>query len=176
MSFTAELDKAAPSKAVTPPKRKAEESYSDVNSHSPNWGGYQDSPPKKINAPSTNNASDDTLQPPPPYTPSIPPPALPRSSLSRTPATRIPKYSSYDDVIPPSLRTTEAPIDASSIDLDDVDLNNGDNDQEMAERSNGIMGVVPRTGSGGSTGYQLGSYIPEITMDDADDEETTKAD
>ena len=56
-----------------------------------------------------------------------------------------------------------------------MDLNDGESGQEMTERSKGI-GVVPRTGSGGIGGYELGSYIPEITMEDVDDEETRKAD
>ena len=175
LNFTAELDKAVPLKSATPPKRKAEESYNETDTNNLNWGGYQNSPPKKLNGPSVNsNTSEYPAQPPPPYTPSVPPPALPRSSLSRSPATREPKYSSYDSSIPPSLRVTEATVDTSFIALDDVDLSDDTNGQEMAERSNGI-GVVPRMGSGGSVGYQLGSYVPEITMEDVHDEEAKKA-
>lgn len=73
--------------------------------------------------------------------------------------------ASYDDFIPASLRH-------SSVD-NDIDMDEG---IEMMERDDrgakgrGAFGATTYAGGAEGKGYQLGSYEPEIEMEDRDDE------
>ncbi|KAL9640894.1 MAG: hypothetical protein Q9204_000514 [Flavoplaca sp. TL-2023a] len=77
--------------------------------------------------------------------------------------------ASYDDFIPSSLRH-------SSLD-NDMDLDEGVEMMERDERGGGGRGALGPAYSGGegAKGYQLGSYEPEIEMDDDDKGKEHKA-
>lgn len=76
---------------------------------------------------------------------------------------------SYDDMIPTSLRSTGPTIDSSST-APDLDETNGYG-QEMKERG-GQKGLLHRQKMvKEKQEYSLGSYVPEITMDDDDEDE-----
>ena len=77
--------------------------------------------------------------------------------------------ASYDDFIPSSLRQ-------SSLD-NDMDLDEGVEMMERDERGGGGRGALGPgyNGGEGGKGYQLGSYEPEIEMDDGDKEKKRKA-
>lgn len=75
---------------------------------------------------------------------------------------------SYDDVIPTSLRATGPTIDPTSMALDQDGTN--DRGQEMKER--GRKGVLHRQKNvKEKQEYSLGSYVPEITMEDDEEDE-----
>ena len=75
---------------------------------------------------------------------------------------------SYDDVIPTSLRATGPTIDPTSTTLDQDGAN--DHGQEMKER--GRRGVLQRQKKAKEKqDYSLGSYVPEITMEDEEEDE-----
>ena len=76
---------------------------------------------------------------------------------------------SYDDVIPTSLRGTGQTIDPTlmTLDSDGVD----DFSQEMKERE-GQKGLLHRQEKvKEKQEYSLGSYVPEITMEDEEEDE-----
>ena len=160
-------------KPTTPTKRKADDGYDD-DIEEINWGGYQSTSPTKVTKPLTSATASNTEGPlPPPYSPSKPLPSLPRSTLSQTSPNknRSRNVPSYDDTIPTSLVATGPTIDPASMALDDVDLHEGGRGgQEMQERNAGT-GLLP-----GKRGYALGDYVPEIIMEDRDDEGKEKAD
>ena len=175
LEFNAELSRAIASQGSTSPKRKAAESYDETdNTDDINWGGYQSTPPKKVNGFSVPEPIEDMNNAlPPPYTPSKPPAPPPRSAFSRSSAYKSRKSlsTSYDDMIPTSLRATGPTIDSSSTTLVDVELNEKPVvGPEMKERSS-RLGV--KSGVGGTSqaasGYKLGSYVPEIDMDGVDE-------
>ena len=107
----------------------------------------------------TTNTTDPTL---PAYIDTPSPPA----SLSHIVSTqREPRTTaaSYDDIIPTSLQATGPIIDPNSMALD----NDYEEGQEMQDRGRG-MGLLQR---GEGDQYILGDYVPEISMEDRDDDE-----
>lgn len=152
MSFAAELEKSTSPKPTTPTKRKADDSDGDELSSK----FYRSSPQRKENAVQSNRAIDPTL---PAYTPLPSPPFSP--SRSTQPSTR-----SYDDLIPTSLRIPSSTVDPTTMILDEVD--GSETGQEMQDRGGRIL--LPTGKEKANNGYQLGSYVPEITMEDKEDE------
>lgn len=75
---------------------------------------------------------------------------------------------SYDEVIPISLRASPPTIDPSMLLDQDEPYGAG---QEMEDRG-GMMGIVQAQPGNENRrhGYALGSYVPEINMDDTDTE------
>ncbi len=74
--------------------------------------------------------------------------------------------ASYDDIIPTSLQATGPVIDPNSMVLDD-----SEGGQEMQDRGGG-MGLLPRgKEKKNDGGYSLGDYVPEIPMEDREDDE-----
>lgn len=69
--------------------------------------------------------------------------------------------SSYDDLIPRSLRGTRGGIDSAAILLDQEVSDHG---QEMKERSG--EGLLRRQRIEDNSKYSLGTYTPKIIMDD----------
>ena len=157
--FEEELRKAISPKQATPTKRKAVGSYDGLpsdNDH--NWGGYQSPEPEP---------KQTSMPPPPAYrrTKAPPPPAQPNSFLVG---------QSYDDTIPLSLQEEHQTVDPKALAYNDIDLlGDIDDGQEMQERSGG-MGVVPGGTGAGVGEYALGSYQPEIVMEDLEDEASEK--
>lgn len=148
------MDPAAP---ATPTKRKADDDHLDVNSHR--------SPPYDRTYDAVSNSDLDPN--PPGYETSPSPPRMPihpRPSPRKAGAA-----GSYDDVIPTSLRATGPTIDPSSTPLD-LDGTN-DYGQEMKERE-GQKGLLHRQKKvKEKQEYSLGSYVPEIAMEDDDEDE-----
>ncbi|MCJ1476871.1 hypothetical protein MMC13_005540 [Lambiella insularis] len=161
LAFETEIRKSSP-KQTTPTKRKASHSYEDIPSaEEPNWGGYQD--PYSV-------PDGPPMGPPPPYTRTKPPPPPPRAPATREIPRRL---TSHDDTLPLTLDPT---MDPKHMAFDDIDLlGDGDSGQEMKER-NGGLGVVPGGTGAGVGEYALGSYEPEIVMEDYDDDGKVKAD
>lgn len=158
LSFTAELEKSGASKPTTP-KRKADEADSDDLGP-----GYNGSPPLKRNGEisPTQVPSESSL--PPPYLSHPPSPPFFGSSHRQVPINGMKNVNSYDEAIPIGLRPTPSTIDPSML----LDQGGGDPvGQEMEERR-GMMGIVQPGSENRSHGYTLGSYVPEISMDDAD--------
>ena len=121
-------------------------------------GGYQspEPTPKQISMP-----------PPPAYRRNKAPPPPPRSAVQ-------PNSShvgqSYDDTVPLSLQVEHDTVDPKALAYNDVDLlGDLDDGQEMQERTGG-MGVVPGGTGVGAGEYALGSYQPEIVMEDLENE------
>ena len=171
LEFDAELDRATSIQGLTSPKRKSEEMTDDMDVV--NWGGYQSNSPKTVNGFSASESAEDTNDAlPPPYTPSKPPAPPPRSAFSRSSAYKSRNFPSYDDMIPTSLRATGPTIDSSSTSLDDVEMIDAPAEQEMRERVNalGMKSSVGNVGNMGVKEYELGSYVPDINIDDMDDE------
>ena len=76
---------------------------------------------------------------------------------------------SYDDVIPTSLRATGPTIDPTTLALD-LDGTNT-HGQEMKERR-GQKGLLHRHKNvKEQQEYSLGTYVPEITMEDEEEDE-----
>ncbi len=76
---------------------------------------------------------------------------------------------SYDDLIPTSLRATGPTIDPTVMALDPDGTN--DYGQEMKERG-GQKGLLQRQKKvKEKQEYSLGSYVPEITMEDDEEDE-----
>lgn len=148
------MDPPAP---TTPTKRKADDGNLDVNNHR--------SPPydRSYDAVSRDGIDHN----PPSYNSSPSPPHLtryPRISPRKAGIT-----GSYDDMIPTSLRPTGPTIDPTFMALDP----DGPNDygQEMKERG-GQKGLLHRQREvREKQGYSLGSYVPEITMEDNEEDE-----
>jgi hypothetical protein len=167
LSFTAELEKSGSSKPTTP-KRKADEAENDGRERD-----FDGSPPlKKSGEISSSQVSSETSLPP--YPADLPSPPLSSSDHSRTPTHHPPYLESYDQVIPLSLRNTPTPMDHSVL-LDPSGRHSAE--QEMEDRG-GMMGIVQQGNGNRNHGYALGSYVPEISMDDTEadgeDEATSK--
>ncbi|MCJ1393825.1 hypothetical protein MMC18_006701 [Xylographa bjoerkii] len=158
LAFETELSKAAP-KATTPTKRKAASSYDDTpGMNEINWGGYQDSSPVLNNLP---------MAPPPPYPRNKSSPQLHRSSAAHN---IIQPLADYDESIPLSLQMPEPTMDPKDMEYNDIDLlGDEDNGEVMEERQEGL-GVVPGGTGLGVGEYALGSYKPEISMSDFEDD------
>lgn len=113
------------------------------------------------------------MSPPPAYTRTKPVPTLPRASTARESPRRL---LSYDDAIPLALQEPHPSLDSKHLAYDDIDLLGGnDSGREMKER-NGGLGVVPGGTGAGVGEYALGSYEPEIVMDDFEDDGKLKSD
>lgn len=158
LSFTAELEKSGASKPMTP-KRKADEADSD--DVGPEYNG---SPAPKRNGEisPTQVPSESSL--PPSYLSHPPSPPYFGSSHGQVSIEGMKNPNSYDETIPISLRPTPSTIDPSIL------LNQGGGHpvgQEMKDRG-GMMGIVQAGSENRSHGYTLGSYVPEISMDDTD--------
>lgn len=156
LSFSAELDGLDPPAPATPTKRKADDNDLDMNNHrSPPYDRTYDP------------ISNDDLDPNPPgYDSSPSPPHLP--IYPRISPRKVGMTGSYDDVIPTSLRATGPTIDPTSMALDQDGTN--DRGQEMKER--GRKGVLHRQKNvKEKQEYSLGSYVPEITMEDDEEDE-----
>lgn len=148
------MDPPAP---VTPTKRKADDDDLDMSNHrSPPYdrtydaiwhGGLDPNPPGYDTSPS------------PPHLP-----IYPRISPRKAGVT-----GSYDDVIPTSLRATGPTIDSTSMALD-LDGTN-DYGQEMKERGGQKSLMHRQQDSKEKPEYSLGSYVPEITMEDDEEDE-----
>ena len=157
-TFAKEFDTPPSPQPTSPAKRKADDGGDDDDI---GLKLYR-SPPQGTHAEisQSTNAIDPTL---PTYTDTPSPPAslrhtLPTQRKSRTAA------ASYDDIIPTSLQATGPIIDPNSMALDD------DYDelrQEMQDRGKGIVSL--QRGEGDK--YTLGDYVPEISMEDRDDDE-----
>jgi hypothetical protein len=171
LAFDGELHKMASPRQSTPTKRKAAGSFDDVaieDAH--NWGGWQDPVPDE-KLPSVGFQSKQkhfATQPPPQYTRSKPPPTPARPTRSNQNAS---KPIGYDDMIPTALEAPMGTVDPKTLAYDDVDLlGDLDEGQEMEERR-GSMGMVPGGTGAGVGEYALGSYQPEINMEDLEEEE-----
>ena len=156
-TFAKEFDTLPSPQPASPAKRKAD------------GGGEDDigsklyrSPPQAQNSeiPLSMNATDPTL---PTY---VDTPSPPTSLRHIVPTQRKPRTvaASYDDIIPTSLQATGPTIDPNSMALDDDYDELG---QEMQDRGRGI-GLLQR---GEGEKYALGDYVPEISMEDRDDDE-----
>ena len=144
------MDPATP---ATPTKRKADDDHLDANSHR--------SPPYDRTYDAVSNFDLDPN--PPGYDTSPSPPRMPTYPRKAGVA------GSYDDVIPTSLRSTGPTIQPSSTAIDTDGTN--DYGQEMKERG-GQKGLLHRQKKvKEKQEYSLGSYVPEITMDDNDEDE-----
>lgn len=112
--------------------------------------------------------SNDDLDPNPPgYDSSPSPPHLP--IYPRISSRKAGLTGSYDDVIPTSLRATGPRIDSTSMALE----RDGTNEygQEMKERR-GRKGPLHRGKKvEEKQEYSLGSYVPEISMEDGEEDE-----
>ena len=139
---------------MTPTKRKADDSDGDELSSK----FYRSSPQRNDNAGQSNRAIDPTL---PAYTPLSSPPFSP-SRATQTSIRNLRSIDSYDNVIPTSLRSPSSSVDPM---LEDVETSDT---PEMLERG-GTM-LLPTGHEKANHGYQLGSYVPEITMEDKEDE------
>jgi len=155
----------------TPTKRKAAGSFDDVPiDEAHNWGGWQDpvpdeKPPLVGFQPKPKHF---TTQPSPYYTRSKPPPTPARPTRSNENTS---KPLSYDNMIPTALEAPMGTVDPKSLAYDDVDLlGDLDEGQEMEERG-GSMGMVPGGTGAGVGEYALGSYQPEINMEDLEEED-----
>ena len=166
LAFAAELERPLSPKSTTPTKRKALDDDDDQDNI--NWGGYQDPGPPRADQAHHSN----TIPPPPPYERSQAPAPPPRSSLPRKAVNKSRSVPSYDDTIPISLQAEDSGVDLHLEDSEDCD--DAQSGQEMQERGGGF-GVVPQTGLQ-SSGYTLGDYTPEISMEDPEDEGKEKAD
>ena len=111
--------------------------------------------------------SDDIDPNPPSYDNSPSPPKAPiypRISPRKAGAT-----GSYDEVIPTSLRATGPTIDPTLMTLDPDGTN--EYGEEMKERG-GQKGLLRRQDNVKEKHeYSLGSYVPEITMEDDEEDE-----
>lgn len=154
LSFAAELEKSTSPKPMTPTKRKADDSDGDELSSK----FYRSSPQRKENAVPSNRATDPTL---PAYTSLSSPPFSPSRS-TQTSTRNLRSIDSYDDMIPTSLRNPSSTVDPTTMMLDEVD--GSETGQEMLDRGGRIL--LPTGKDKANHGYQLGSYVPEITMED----------
>lgn len=148
LSFTAELEKSGFSKPTTP-KRKADDDGAP---------SYDTSPPSKRNGEISSSKA--------PSESNLPPPYLSRSSsppFAEPADPRIPTKS-YDEVIPISLRAPSSTINPAML-LEQAGRQPAG--QEMEDRG-GMMGLMQPRNEARSHGYTLGSYVPEISMDDTD--------
>ena len=148
------MDPLAP---ATPTKRKADDDHLDANHHR--------SPPyDRIHDPISN---DDLDAKPPGYEDSPSPPRVPISS--RISPRKASGTGSYDDVIPTSLRATGPTIDPTSMALDLEGTN--DYGQEMKERRDQKGPIHRQKTSKNKQEYSLGSYVPEVSMEDDEEDE-----
>ena len=76
---------------------------------------------------------------------------------------------SYDDAIPTSLRASGPTIDPTLMALD-LDGTN-ESGQEMKERGGQKSLLYHQKKVEGKEGYSLGSYVPEIAMEDDEEDE-----
>lgn len=157
--FGAELEGANNRKPTTPTKRKADDEDSDdldAQCHR--------SPPYDRSLVDTALPNADMDLDPPGYhsSPSPPPRLAHRSSNLHRAGT-----GTYDDVIPTSLRATEPMTDPTSMVLDQEGTSLG---QEMQETGGGSRSLLKRQ-SGGKEQHMLGSYVPEIMMEDDEEDE-----
>lgn len=148
------MDPAAP---ATPTKRKADDDHLDGDSHR--------SPPYDRTYDAISNSDLDPN--PPGYDTSPSPPSIP--IYPRASPRKAGVAGSYDDVIPTSLRTTGPTIDSSSMALDSDGTN--DYGQEMKERGGQKSLLHRQKNVKEQQGYSLGSYVPEITMEDEEEDE-----
>ena len=158
LSFNAELEGSAPQKPASPIKRKA-----DDGGNSGMETGFHRSPPydrKFDNLTSSNdldpNSSGHDSTPSPPMLPSRRP--VPR---------KVGTAGSYDDIIPTSLRATGPTRDPISMVLDSSEK--VETGQEMQEREGNQSFLAERKGC--KDQYRLGSYVPEIDMEDDEEDE-----
>ena len=151
---------------MTPTKRKADDNEDDDLMsklyHSPQ-------PEEDIDMPQSTVSSDPTL---PAYASTSPSPPFSPSRPSRAPTRNIRNPGTYDDLIPRSLRATGPTIDPSSMMLNQEDSN--DVGQEMQDRG-GSIGMLQKRNGIIDSRYTLGSYVPEITMEDREDEEVAQS-
>ena len=176
--FSSELDKTSNLRPTTSPKRKVDDSYDDYDEKADGgWNAHEFTSPKKVNGSSAADANIDysSLPPPPAYTSLSQPSNLLPSLLSRTSAFQSLNQVDHDDPLPSSPGTVRSTtIEPSSISLGDVDPGpKAAASQEMEERSGGLArAVTSGSGSGQKIAeYALGSYVPEITMDDMEEED-----
>ena len=148
------MDSPAP---ATPTKRKADDDdLEETNHRSPPYDRVYETLPSEyidLNPPSYDNS------PSPPQVP-----IYPRISPRKAGTT-----GSYDEVIPTSLRATGPTIDPTLMAL----VSGGTNEygEEMKERG-GQKGLIYRQGNvKDKQEYSLGSYVPEITMEDDEEDE-----
>ncbi|KAL9033005.1 MAG: hypothetical protein Q9214_007717, partial [Letrouitia sp. 1 TL-2023] len=149
LNFAAELESSTSPKPMTPTKRKADDQ--DDDDYDEDFQQYPRSPPKD-RAPESGVVD--------PIWSNIYP-ARPAGVLAPR-ATRL-NANSYDNYIPTSLREPEPAVSPSSMLLDDEESFGEKNGQEMQDKGAG-KGLVQR--GSGTGAYKLGSYVPEINMDD----------
>lgn len=155
LSFQGELENFVQTTRESPGKRKAmSEDQDDLVTEHPR------SPPYN-----RDQFSDDALDPNPPGyidTPPSPIPMQPFRPLKPKPGVQF----SSDDNIPISLRVDGPPMETTYMALEQDDI--GQRGQEMQERGGGTGLLQGRTDSGNV--YKLGDYVPEISMEDDEDE------
>ena len=155
LSFQGELEDFVQPARESPGKRKAmSDDQDDLVIEHPR------SPPFN-----RDHFSDDSLYPNPPDYDNTPPSSPPMHSF-RTLKPKMGLAGSSDDTIPTSLRLSGQAMDPTYAALDQDDM--GQSSQEMQERSGGSSLLQTRNDI--SEGYKLGDYVPEIDMDEADDE------
>ena len=156
LSFQGELESFVHSTRESPGKRKAmTDDQDDLVTEHPR------SPPFN-----RENFSDDSLDPNPPEyldMPTSPNPKQPFRLLR--PKTGL--QGSSDDTIPISLRGTGSSMDSTYMALDQDDM--GQKGQEMQERGGGTSLLQGHTDI--NEGYNLSDHVPEISMEDEDDED-----
>ena len=157
LSFSSELDGSDAPTPATPTKRKADDDDLDQNDHrSPPYDRNYDA---KMNDDIDPSASVYDTSPSPPN----------RHRYPRIGPRKASMTGSYDNVIPTSLRATGPTIDPTLMTLDPDGTN--DYGQEMKERK-GQPGLLHQQQSiHERQEYSLGSYVPEITMEDEEEDE-----
>ena len=160
LNFAAELEKSGFSNPTTP-KRKADDVQND--DIAPN---YYALPPLKRNGeiPSAMVPSESNL--PPPYLSHSSSPPFSEPDDPRMPTNSTKPLKSYDEAIPISLKAPPSTIDPTILHHQAGEQQPAW--QEMEDRG-GMMSIMqPRNDGRSPGGYTLGSYVPEISMDDTD--------
>ena len=158
-NFAAEFDSPTSPKPTSPAKRKADDEDDE------------DAGTKLYRSPLSGKNSESSeatdLQGPtlPTYSSTRSPPGSLRQMTG--PNQRKPRnIASYDDIIPTSLQATGSVVDPNSMVLDD-----SEGGHEMQDRGGG-MGLLRREKEKKDQGgYRLGDYVPEIPLDDRDDDD-----
>ena len=152
LSFHKELEETTCLRPATPIKRKVHDNKDD-EFHSPQ---IRSSPYATDLSKKTSDSN------PPGYYSSASPSAL---SHQGTASHEGCKTGSFDDVIPTSLQSRDPTFNHDSSQLDQERINDG---QEMQERNSGqsLLGAQKDR----QDQYALGSYVPDIDIEDEDDD------
>lgn len=152
LTFTVELEEGSHPKPATPTKRKMDDEDSDDLNFQ-----YPRSPPHDRSLIDINESIDDNVH------------NIPRSSGFAPPGTSSTNHvpngpvanGSYDNIVPTTLQARGSAKDSSPMILDRDFTNES---HEMQERLGGQSFLPPQKGN--IEQYTLGSYAPEIVMED----------